>query len=99
MNAIGHIVNACYYMQESFDNKTHEKDDKRIINTVGHTGYYACWLRQENSICQDKSKLKKIISTAGGVGIMLANLNARIFENSKYNTGNLEASKKFRTQI
>lgn len=27
MNAIGHIVNACYYMQESFDNKTHEKND------------------------------------------------------------------------
>ena len=54
MNAIGHIVNACYYMQESFDNKTHEKDDKRIINTVGHTGN-ACRTR---IVCQnDKQKI------------------------------------------
>lgn len=58
MNAIGHIVNSCYYMQESFDNKTHEKDDKRIIDTVGHMGYYACRLRQENFICQYITKEK-----------------------------------------
>ena len=49
MNAIGHIVNACYYMQESFDNKTHEKNDKRIIDTVGHTGN-ACRTR---IVCQN----------------------------------------------
>lgn len=48
MNAIGHIVNACYYMQESFDNKT-EMDDKRIFDTVGHT-VNACRTR---IVCQN----------------------------------------------
>lgn len=60
----------CLLQQESFDNKTHEKNDKRIIDTVGHTGN-ACRTR---IVCQDVNFFnidKKSISFRRKCGLCL----------------------------